>query len=136
MVLTTQVDVRHGDAEALDDLALGLGLAQLVARPARDDVAPVGDEGLERLLEVEDRGPPLRDGEVDDAERRLQIGLPVELVDDDLGDDVLLQLDDEADAVAVALVADLGDAVDLLLAHELARCAQQRAPCSPGRGSP
>ena len=51
--------------------------------------------------------------------RRLQIGLPVELVDDHLGDDVPLQLDDEAHAVAVALVADLPDALDLLVADEL-----------------
>jgi hypothetical protein len=66
-----------------------------VARPPGDDVAPVRDERLERLLQVEDRGPSLRDGEVDDAEGRLKVGLPVELIDDDLRDDVLLQLDDQ-----------------------------------------
>ena len=56
--------------------------------------------------------------------RRLEVGLPVELVDDDLRDHVLLQLDDEAHAVAIALVADLADALELLLAHQLARCAR------------
>ncbi len=117
--LHDEVDVGDGDSESLHDLALGLGLPELVARAARDDVAPVGDEGLERLLEVQDLGAAVRDGEVDDAVARLQIGLPIELVDDDLGDDVLLQLDDEADAVAIALVANLGDALDLLLANEL-----------------
>ena len=66
--LHDEVDVRHRDAQALDDLSLGLGLVELEARAARDHVAPVGDEGLERLLEVEDRRTPLRDGEVDDAE--------------------------------------------------------------------
>ena len=54
--------------EALDDLALRLGLAELEARAARDDVAPVRDERLERLLEVQDRRATLEDGEVDDAE--------------------------------------------------------------------
>jgi hypothetical protein len=70
------------------------------------------DERRERLLQVQDGGAAVHDGEVDDAERRLQIRLPVELVDDDLRDHVLLQLDDEADAVAVALVAHLADALD------------------------
>ena len=36
------------------------------------------------------------------------------------GNDVLLQLDDEAHAVAIGLVADLADAFDLLVAHQLA----------------
>ena len=61
-------------------------------------------------------GRPLTIDEVDDAERRLQIGQPIELVEDDLREDVLLQLDDEAHAVAIALVAHLADAFDPLLA--------------------
>ena len=40
------------------------------------------------------------------------------------GIDVLLQLDDEPDAVAIALVAHLADALDLLLAHELGDAAR------------
>ena len=114
-------------AEAFDDLALLLGLAELVARAPRDDVAPVLDERLEHLLDV--RGPQgaPRDGEVDDAERRLEVGLPVEVVDDHLRDDVLFQFDDEADAVAVALVTHLADALELLLADELRDVRGHRA---------
>jgi hypothetical protein len=80
------------------------------------------DEVLERLLEVEDGGAPaVGDRQVDDAERRLQIGQAVELVQDDLGEDVLLELDDDAHALAVALVAHLGDALDALVAHAARR---------------
>ena len=35
------------------------------------------------------------------------------------GDGVLLEVDDDAHAVAVGLVADVGDALDALLAHQL-----------------
>src|SRR6185312_10256027 len=74
------IDVAGRHPEALDDLALGLGLAQLVAGAAGDDLAPVLDEVLERLLQVEHGGPAVRDAEVDDAEARLEVGEPEELV--------------------------------------------------------
>jgi hypothetical protein len=113
-------DARMVHAQAFDDLALGLGLAQLVARAARDDVAAVLDEDLEGLLQIEDGGTTAHDGEVDDAERRLEVREAIQLVDDDLRDDVFLELDHEAHAVAIGLVAALRDAFDLLLAHQLA----------------
>ena len=43
----------------------------------------------------------------------------VELVEDDVGVGLALDLDHDPDAVPVALVADLGDALDPLLAHHL-----------------
>src|SRR6185312_7302994 len=80
-----------------------------------DDLAAVLDEVLQRLLQAQDGGAAVGDGEVDDAEARLEIGEAVELVQDDLGEGVLLQLDDDAHALAVALVADLADALDALV---------------------
>ena len=53
------------------------------------------------------------------AERGLQRREAVELVEHDVGHRVALQLDDDAHAVAVALVADVGDALDALVAHQL-----------------
>ena len=41
----------------------------------------------------------------------------IELVQHHVGNGVALQLDDDAHAVAVALVAQIGDALDQLLAH-------------------
>jgi hypothetical protein len=115
-----EIEIGDGHPQALDDLALPLGLTQLEARPPRHDVAPVLDEARERRLQIEDGRAPADDGEVDDAERRLQIRHPVELVHDDLRQNVLLELDDEPDPVAVRLVPHLGDALDALLAHQLA----------------
>ena len=41
---------------------------------------------------------------------------------------------DDAHAGAVALVAQVGDAFDLLGAHQFGDALQQGASCSPGRG--
>ena len=43
----------------------------------------------------------------------------IELVEHDLRDGVALELDHDAHAVAVGLVAQVADALDLLVAHEL-----------------
>src|SRR5690606_10573336 len=66
--LDDEIDLRRGHAEALDDLARGLRLPELVARAPRDDVAAVLDEDGERLLQVEHGGAAAHDGQVDDAE--------------------------------------------------------------------
>ena len=114
-----EIGLGRGHSEAEDDLARGLGLAKLEARAARDDLAPVLDEHEDGAAEIEHLGAPLDDREVDDAERRLHVRQAVQVVLYELREDVLLELDDEPHAVAVALVADLGDAVDALVAHQL-----------------
>ena len=53
-----------------------------------------------------------------DAETGLQLGEAVELVQHHLRRRVALQLDHHAHAVAVALVAQVADALDLLAAHQ------------------
>ena len=60
------------------------------------------------------------------AEARLHRGEAPELVEHDVGDRVALQLDDDAHAVAVGFVAQVGDALDALLAHQLGDLLDQR----------
>ena len=55
---------------------------------------------------------PVDDGQHDDAEADLQLRVLVEVVEHDLGLLAALQLEHDAHAVAVALVADVGDAFD------------------------
>ena len=52
-----------------------------------------------------------------------------ELVQHDVGDRVALELDDDAHAVAVGFVAQVGDALDALLAHELGDASRSASPC-------
>ena len=63
--------------------------------------------------------PAAGDRQHDDAERRLQRRVLVEVVEDDLGHLAALQLDDDPHAVAIGLVAQVRDAFDRLLAHQL-----------------
>jgi hypothetical protein len=51
----------------------------------------------------------------------------VELVEDDLGDRVALELDHDPHAVAVRLVADVGDLGDLLVSDEIGDLADDAA---------
>ena len=69
------------------------------------------------------------------AEAGLQLGEAVELVQHHLGRRVALQLDDDAHAGAVALVAQIADALDLLGAHQFGDAFRAGSTCSPGRGS-
>ena len=98
--------------EPLDDVHPIARLAQIEQRAARDHVAAVVDEVLQRLLERQDLRAPVDDRQHVDAERLLQRRHLLQVVQDDLGDGVLLELDDDAHAVAVGLVADVGDALD------------------------
>ncbi len=119
------VDVGDRDGEA--DLDVG-GVARLVEQIFR---AP-GDDGL---AELQERGEHvaqrhhLRLAAVERdhvaAKAGLQRGEAPELVEHDIGDRVALDLDDDADAVAVALVAHVGDALDALLAHEFGDALDQ-----------
>ena len=66
------------------------------------------DVAVDELLEIERLGPAMVDGEHVDGKGGLQRGVLVEVVDDDLGDGVALELDDHA-RVFVGFVADGGD---------------------------
>ncbi len=95
-------------------------LAQFETRPAHDDLAPVLQEVLEELLEVEQARLAVDQRDHVHAEAVLQLRQLEEVVLDDLGDLAALQLDDDAHAGLVRLVAQIRDAVELLVADELA----------------
>ena len=77
------VDVMQRDQEPLDDVGALTGLAELVLRPAADDVDPVLDEQPEEFLQRQGLGPAVHQGQHDDAEGVLKRRELVELVEDD-----------------------------------------------------
>ncbi len=95
------------------------GLHQIEGRPPDDDLLAERQETLEDLLEVEDPGLAPVDGQHDDPEGGLHLGMLVELVQDDRGDLVPLQVENDADPLAVRFVPEVGDPADLLLLDEL-----------------
>ena len=64
-------------------------------------------------------GPPAADRQHIDRERRLRRGVAVQLVKDDLGNGVALEVHDDADALAAAIVAQVADALDPLVLDRL-----------------
>ncbi|OQC41772.1 MAG: hypothetical protein BWX64_00674 [Acidobacteria bacterium ADurb.Bin051] len=105
--------------QPLDDVRPVLGLAQVEPGPADDHRLAVIEEMDEQLAEGEDPRLVVDDREQDDPERRLHLGELVELVEDDLRDLAALDLEDDPDPFPVALVAQVGDPLDPLLAHQL-----------------
>ena len=120
-----RVEVVEGDAQALEDVGPGLGLAQLELDAAADDLAAELDEVLDHLEQRQHPRPAGDDRQHDDAEGLLQLGVLVEIVEDDLADLAALQLDDDPHAVAVGLVADVGDALDGLVADQVGDALDQ-----------
>ena len=113
------VDVGQRNSKAFEDMAALARLFQLEHRAAGDHLAAVRDEALDQVLEVEHLGLVVDQRHHVHAEGVLQLRMLVEVVEDDLGQFVPLQFDHDAHAVLVGLVANVGNALDLLLAHQL-----------------
>ena len=93
-------------------------LAQQEGGAALDDVDAVVDEGADGLVESHDDGLAVEHGQEDHGEALLHRCVLVELVQDDFRLRAALELDDDAHAIAIALVAHVADVVDDLLVHQ------------------
>jgi hypothetical protein len=120
------VDVGDGDGQADQDVAAVAGLvsSNLVRRTttsSRNSTKAV------TISAGPSAGPAAVQRQHVDPERGLQRREAVELVQDHVGRGVALHLDDDAHALAVALVAQVGDALDPLLAHQFGDALDQAA---------
>ena len=113
------------DPQAVENVRARFGLAQLEFDAAADHLAAEVDEELDDVDQAEHPRAPRHDRQRDDAEGLLQLGVLVEIVQHHLADFAALQLDDDAHAVAIRLVAQVGDAVDRLFAHQLRDALEQ-----------
>src|SRR5690606_15699966 len=88
-------------------------LAQLVYRAACNDFAPVTQKILYKLLEIEQAGLTVDQRHQVHPEGVLQLRVLIQVVQDDFGYLAALELDDQAHAVLVGLVANIRNALDL-----------------------
>src|SRR5688500_11587877 len=93
-------------------------LAQQEIRTAANDVDAMVNEALETIDETELARLSVDDGEDDDAEVGLQLRLLVKIVQHHFGVFAALELEDDAHAIAVALVPDIGNAFEFLFIHQ------------------
>ena len=114
------VDIGDRDGEADQDMGAVARLAEQVLGAPVDHLLAEGDEGRQQVLQIHHLRPAAVERHHVGAERRLQRGEAIELVEHHVGHGVAAQFDHHAVAVAVGLVAQLGDAFDLLVAHQFA----------------
>ena len=100
-------------------MGAALLLGQLELRAPDDDLALVGDVGGDDLLERQRARDAVDQRDHVHAEGRLHRGVLVELVEHHLRQRAALELDDQAHAVAVGLVAQVADVRDLLVVDEV-----------------
>ena len=109
------VDVVDGNEQSLEDVHALERLVEVELRATGDHIDLVIDVVAQHLGKGEGAGHAVDEREVDDTEVGLQLGALVEVVEHDLGHGTTLEIDDDAHALTVGLVAHVGDALDMLL---------------------
>ena len=94
-------------------------LGDVELAPAHDDLVAVLQEVLKHLPEGHDLGLTVDQREHDGSERRLHLRVPVQPVQNDLRYGTPLQLDHDAHAIAIGLVAHVADVGQLLISNQL-----------------
>ena len=115
------------DLQSFKNVSASFRLAQLELGSSPHDLATELDEILENLEQRKHLRPATNDREHDDAEGRLQLGMLVKIVEDDFADLAPLQVDDDTKPVPIRLVADVGDAIEDLLADQFGDAFDQAA---------
>ena len=123
------------DCETHQQMAAIASARQIMAGAAENDLLAEGDEASQRLADAHLPWPAIVERQHVDAEGRLQLGEAEELVEHHLRRRVALEFDDDAHALAIALVPHVGNTLDLLVADEIGDALQKRRPCSPDRES-
>ncbi len=96
-----------------------LGFPEVELGASYHHLVAVSYELADELLEVECLGAAVYERDIVHAEGCLHLGHLVELVEDHVGVGVALELDDYAHSLVVALVVDVGDAVEFLFSDEV-----------------
>ena len=121
------VDVGQRHREPFQHVAASARLAQLEHRAPRDHFAPMRQERVEHLLQVQHARLAVDQRHHVDAERVLQLRLLVQVVQHDIRLLVALQLEDDAHAGLVRFIADVGDAFDPLFVDHFGDALEQHA---------
>ena len=119
------VDIGDRDGETDQDVgAIARLVEQMFGAPV-DHLLAEGDEQRQQVLQVHHQRPAVVERHHVGAERRLQRGEAVELVEHHVGHRVAAHFDHHAIAVAVGFVAQRRNAFELLVAHQFADALDQ-----------
>ena len=101
------VDVVEGNHEAFQDMGAGLCFGQVVARATLHNLFLMQDVVVEDFLQGQYTRNTINQSQHIAAETNLQLGMLVQLVQHNLRNSVLLQLDNDVDAVAVSAIMNV-----------------------------
>ena len=122
MPVSSQSRLNPGDALTLGSVTYMVELEEVLEQEfgaPPDDFLAERNESIEQIQQIHHRRAAAGERHHIGREARLQRRVAIELVQHDVGHRLALQLDHQAHAVAVALVTDLGDTLDLLVAYHL-----------------
>ncbi len=120
-----RVEVIERDLQPFEKVIARFRLAELELGAAAHDVAAEFDEAFDQLEQRHHLRPATDDGEHDDAEAQLQLGVLIEVVEDHLRHFAAFELDDDPHAVAIGLVAKIGNSLDDFVFDELGDALDQ-----------
>ena len=120
------VDIGDGDGKTDQDVRAVARLAEQELGAPRHHVLAERDEGDQQILQVHHLRAPAVERHHVAAEARLQRREAIELVEHDVGHRFALELDHDAIAFAARFIAQVGDALDLLVAHEFGDALDHR----------
>src|SRR5438093_321986 len=119
------VEVGERDEITFEGFGAFFGFAQFEAGPSQYHFAAMLDVSAVGFLERKQFRPAVIDRQHDDRERAFHRGVLVEIVDNDLGIGVALELDYQP-CVFVRFVADRGDLVQNFFVHQIGDALDQR----------
>ncbi len=124
--LDDRVEIIEGHQQALKNVIALLGFAQQVFGAPFNRLNAEVEEHLKHPLEVEHHGLTFDQRQRVGTEVVLKRGEFVEVVENDLRVGITAQFDNDAHAIAVAFIANVGDAFELLVIDELGNALNQR----------
>ena len=110
-----RIDIRQGNGQAFQHVTSLPRLAQQIGSAPRNDFPAMAQEGIEHFLEVKQAGLAIDQGHHVDTEHGLHLGLGIEIIEYHLAHLALAQLDDDAQAILVGFIAQLGNTLDFLV---------------------
>ncbi len=113
------VDVRQRDSQPFENMTTFARLAQIEHGTTGDHLATVTDERFQHRAQAKQARLSIDQRHHIDAEHALHRGVLIEVIEHYIAHLAPAQLDDDAHAVLVGLVAQLGDALDLLFLDQL-----------------
>ncbi len=114
------VDIGDGDGESDEHMGAVARLAEKMFGPPVDHLFAERQEQPQEVLQIHHQRAAVIQRHHVGAERRLQGGEAIKLVEHNVRHRVAAQFDDNAIAIAIGLVAQRGNAFELLLAHQFA----------------